>query len=178
MYVRTHNRFNNSPLLHLPKARANATITWKCRDNQDDHHTVFPHAPEHMTDRQKDKWDSYAGYRSHHVEYKLSLESLPVYESTPVLLNPTCLLYAATSKFLVRFLDHYAEVTRPIRRGSLYTATPLPRKTTLGQHLQKLSVSLTLPGLVLVYFNSPNRTEGLRLTGSFALLTGTKMTCF
>jgi hypothetical protein len=166
LFIRTASRFNNAPFLHMPDMRCNVSLVWRCRGSPDAHHTLFPHAPEHMTAKARVSWDTYRDYRSQHLELKLLMESCPKYAAaTPI--NPTVLLYAGTCRFLSGFANVMADITRPIRRGPLFQAVTPRRKTTLGQHLQRAQMGVTMPGLLLLYYNSPNRTEGVRVSGEY-----------
>ena len=166
MFIRTASRFNNSPFAHIPKMQTNVTLVWRCRDSPDDHQALFPTAVEHIEENMLQSWDTFRGYRSHHLEIKMAADSNPKFEGSMLSINPTMLLYAGTCKFLNQLNEVAAEVSRPIRRGPLYQPVRLPRKKTLTMHIQRVQTSITLPGLLFLYYNSPNRTEGVKWTGS------------
>lgn len=77
MRIMTSSRFDKCPLLMIPRFKTDIFLNWSCRGQPNDHHLVFPYAPEHVPLNSRNTWDTYRFFRSNGLEYDVLVECSP-----------------------------------------------------------------------------------------------------
>ncbi|XP_069135589.1 protein hobbit-like isoform X1 [Argopecten irradians] len=165
--ARTTSKYDDCKLLHLPNLKLVCKLEWLCHGDPNDHHAVMPCAPDKVPDFSHEEHDSFRAFRSKNLNLAISLDTKPLRENT---LNvPSCLFYASTLRFLDKIKMCFANVTRPIRRGSLFNVIK-PRKPQLTRHYKTIKTSVNLHRFNICYWMSFSKQLGSELLAdSFVL---------
>lgn len=165
--VRTASKYNESKLLHLPNLTFRVGLEWLCLGDANDHHSVMPCAPDKVPDFSLQEHDSFRAFRSQNLNLDLSLKTKPVADSHDI---PSCPeLYASTLRFLEKIRNCMFSVTRPVRRGKLFSATN-PRKLQLTRHYKKIKLSVDFHKFAICHWMSNAKENGAELiSDSFVL---------
>ncbi|UJR27464.1 hypothetical protein I4U23_008751 [Adineta vaga] len=163
--LRTSSKYDDCCLLYLPNVDTRISINWLCAGNPNDHHAVRLYTRNAVNSWGIEKpHDSYALYRSHHLNATAKFECKDVPKGeTP----PTCTIYASTLRFCERVKNTMMSITRPTRRGPLFlpigeTVVP-PRKPLLSRHYQAAELQLILPQFRVKYLTSFARQTGAQV---------------
>ncbi|CAF1097053.1 unnamed protein product, partial [Rotaria sordida] len=163
--LRTSSKYDDCCLLYLPNVDTRISLNWLCAGNPNDHNAVRLATRDAVKSRQKQEpYDSYALYRSHHVNLAAKFECKEVPEGgTP----PTCTIYASTLRFCEGVKNTMMSITRPTRRGRKFlspgeTAVPL-RKPLLSRHYEAVELQLILPQFRVKYLTSFARQTGAQV---------------
>ncbi|BFZ05396.1 hypothetical protein BsWGS_08435 [Bradybaena similaris] len=166
--VRTASKYNESKLLHLPNLTFRVGLEWLCLGDANDHHSIMPCAPDRVPDFSLEEHDSFRAFRSQNLNLELSLKTKPVTDNLQDI--PSCPeLYASTLRFLEKIRNCMFSVTRPVRRGKLFSVTT-PRKLQLTRHYKKIKLSVDFHKFSICHWMSNAKEHGAELVSdSFVL---------
>ncbi|XP_078600068.1 bridge-like lipid transfer protein family member 2 isoform X1 [Branchiostoma floridae x Branchiostoma japonicum] len=169
VYVKTASKYDDCHFLSFPNLRLGFDIEWLCEGDPNDHHSVTPWAPDKVPETSKQGHDSYAAFRSKNLKLAMTIDIKP-----PRVVDeqkrqaPSCLLYSSTLKWLQNLWAIIASVSRPIRRGQVWS-NKKPRKIQLGRHYKSISLDFKFPELKVNYWASFAQQRGIEMcfgTGS------------
>ncbi|CAG5125824.1 unnamed protein product, partial [Candidula unifasciata] len=166
--VRTASKYNESKLLHLPNLTFRVGLEWLCLGDANDHHSIMPCAPDRVPDFSLQEHDSFRAFRSQNLNLELSLKTKPVTDNLQDI--PSCPeFYASTLRFLEKIRNCMFSVTRPVRRGKLFSVTT-PRKLQLTRHYKKIKLSVDFHKFSICHWMSNAKEHGAELVSdSFVL---------
>ncbi|CAF1993052.1 unnamed protein product [Rotaria magnacalcarata] len=163
--LRTSSKYDDCCLLSLPNVDTRISLNWLCVGNPNDHHAVRLYTSDAVKSWQKQQsHDSYAQYRSHHLNAaaKFECKEVPIGG-----IPPTCTIYASTLRFCEGVKNTMMSITRPTRRGPIFlppgeTVVP-PRKPLLSRHYEAVELQLILPQFRVKYLTSFARQTGAQV---------------
>ncbi|CAF2397629.1 unnamed protein product [Rotaria sp. Silwood2] len=163
--LRTSSKYDDCCLLYLPNVDTRISLSWLCAGNPNDHNAIQLSTSNAVKSSEKQlPYDSYALYRSHHLNAAAKFECKEVPEGgTP----PTCTIYASTLRFCEGVKNTMMSITRPTRRGRLFLSPGetfvSPRKPLLSRHYEAVELQLILPQFRVKYLTSFARQTGAQV---------------
>ncbi|CAH0380913.1 unnamed protein product [Bemisia tabaci] len=166
VFVRTASKYDDCRLLHLPNLKLNIKLTWRCVGDPNDHHSVMPCAPDKLPEYSSNQeHDSFRSFRSQNLNVSLSFETKPNPNSQNELDCPIALLYGSTFRWFENLKLILSGVTRPTRRGTIFSQVVRPRKLPLSRHYKRIHLSFGLHCFQIHYWMSFSMQRGLEIQG-------------
>ncbi|CAH8576988.1 unnamed protein product [Heterobilharzia americana] len=148
----------------LPRLEMTVRLDWLSLRDPNDHHSVKHCHTECLPTSEQNQHDSYKYFRANRLAMQVNFTVKPPPSgSSKTDQRPWCLLYTSVLKFADKLRVCLSQISRPIRRGSLYNYNP-PRKPNFGRLLQSLDFSFNLPQLEMIFWVSYAKRTGVHLT--------------
>ena len=167
IYLNTESKYDDCRLLHLPNLELKINIDWICKNSNTQsnflpsnaHNQVIPCAPEKKPIIiNSAEHDSFALFRSENINVSFSFICTPDSLAKDV---PICIFYASTSRFIERIKNLLSGITRPTRRGKLFSNLK-PKKPILSRHFKITNFYVDIPKLNIIYWSSASQEYGVQ----------------
>ncbi|CAH8862289.1 unnamed protein product [Trichobilharzia szidati] len=152
-------------LFHWPRLEMTVRLDWLSLRDPNDHHSVKYCCTENLSPSERLQHDSFKYFRANRLamQVNFTVKPPPTGSSGSTDQRPWCLFYTSVLKFADKLRVCLSQISRPIRRGSLYNYNP-PRKPQFGRLIQSLDFSFNLPQLELIFWVSYAKRTGVHLT--------------